>query len=207
MRVRSAVFVGCNATEDIKSVVEKHDVCILIDPLPDACGKLRKIFDQPSFRDKSVSVIQAACWKEHGKKRFNVYNKHGLSSSLGEVSDRAKNVFSWVDLSLRDTIEVDCIVLASVMPMWLSTLIIDAQGADLTILKTIEGWLANGRVEGVKIECDADGDKLYNGLEDNSRSGVISYMKQFAYVLESEQHNPMNPDLTFVLNQQATVLS
>lgn len=199
---RSLAFVGCNVGQDVDRAVSEHDVCWLFEPLPDLAVELFRKYASKDYRNKSIRVINAACYIEAGKRPFNLYNVNGLSSSLGTITDAAVAAYSKFDLSLIDTIEVNCTVLSDYLPMWLDTLIIDAQGADLDILRTVEAWLDSGRIGTIQIECDGDEFRNYDGLGDNSQASLLAYMERFPYsatkVPNKVKHNP---DWVFVADE------
>jgi hypothetical protein len=56
---------------------------------------------------------------------------------------------------------------------------IDAQGMDLAILKTMRPFFERRAVRRVIHEIDVDGFRHYDGLPDNSLSGAVQYMEQF----------------------------
>ena len=199
---RSLAFVGCNIGADVDRAVSEHDVCWLFEPIPEIAVELLRKYSGKSYRDKSIRVINAACHTEAGTRPFNLYNVNGLSSSLGTITEESVAAYSKFDLSLIDTIEVNCTVLSDYLPLWLDTLIIDAQGADLDILRTVEAWLAGGRIGTIQIECDGDEFRNYDGLGDNSQASLLAYMERFPYsatrVPNKVKHNP---DWVFAANE------
>jgi FkbM family methyltransferase len=180
--MKTLVFVGCNIGKDVTQAVGNHDVCLLIEPIPEVASELRRVFSSDDYAGKSISVIQAACSDYTGKACFNLYNFNGVSSSLGAVTEQAIGEYSNYDLSLIDSLEVAVVKLCDVIPLRVTTLIIDAQGCDLAVLKTIQPWLSAGRIDTVTAECDGPGFQHYSGLPENSQESMLSYMSQFPYV-------------------------
>ncbi len=177
--MRTLAFVGCNIGGDVTRAVSEHDVCLLFEPIPDVAEALVNQFNRPEYRNKSISVINAACWTDYKKRPFYLYNKlNGASSSLGKITQQAIDYYSpEYDLQLIGEIEVQCVKLADFLPFYLDTLIVDAQGADLTILKSIEPWLLDRRIKNIQAEYDHHGFQHYHGLE-NSESAIESYFKE-----------------------------
>lgn len=178
---KSLAFVGCNIGADVDREVAAHDVCWLFEPIPEVALALLDRYSGDRYRDKSIKIVNAACYSDCQPRSFNLYNRNGLSSSLGTVTQQAVDRFCGNDLSLIDTITVNCTVLSEYLPIWLDTLIIDAQGADLEILRTVHHWLDAGRIGRIKVECDGDGFRHYDGLEDNSQSALLDFMSQYQY--------------------------
>jgi len=191
------VFVGANyGGERIDKLCTQHEKSYLIEPLPAACKKLRETFGN----DDTVEIIEAACGNVTGRKPLNIYNELGLSSSLGKITDQAIEQFSQFDLSLQDWITVDVINLSSLDVREIKTLIIDAQGMDLTILKTLEPLLKAGKIQYIECEADGDGFRHYSGIPTNSESEFVDYMAQFNYVMtRKDDRLRIQPDLVFKL--------
>ena len=196
MPTRSLAFVGCNIGADVDREVDAHDAIWLFEPIPEvAAALLERYID---YRGKAIKIVNAACWSDSEPRRFHLYNRNGLSSSLGTVTQQAAEFFSAHDLDLLDSLWVRCTVLSEYLPIHLTKLIIDAQGADLAILKTVEPWLESGRIETIKVECDGPGFQHYNGIGDNSQDSLLEYMGQFPYIAERvAQRRAEHPDWVF----------
>lgn len=187
------VFVGPNCTSEIAGLVAKYDQSYLFEPLPNVAQQLRDLVG------KRANIINAACGECEGQAAFHVYNKNGLSSSLGTVTEQAKSVFANADLSLQATISVDVINLHE----WLvarkidhiDRLIIDAQGMDLAILKTLEPMLSAGRIRFVTAEADGAGFKHYDGTPDNSVQGHVEFMRSCGFARLPGSLNEKHPNL------------
>lgn len=158
-----------------------HDRFYMFEPMPDAAAWLRE-----NNKDTTgwFHVIEAACGERAGRAAFKCYNR-GLSSSLGTCTQQARDHFAKVDLSLEDEIEVDVINLCD----WLDehkigpieTMVIDAQGMDLAIMKTIRPYLERREIKTLIHEIDCDGFRHYDGLPDNSLSGAIAFMESIGH--------------------------
>lgn len=187
------VFVGPNCTSEIAALVNKYDQSYLFEPLPNVCQQLRNVVG------KRANIINAACGEYEGQEAFHVYNKNGLSSSLGTVTEQAKRVFANADLSLQTTIKVDVINLHAWLVArdidYIDRLIIDAQGMDLAILKTLEPMLSTGRVRMVTAEADGTGFRHYDGTPDNSVSGHVELMRSCGFARLPGSLNAKHPNL------------
>ncbi len=201
--MRICVIVGQNFPDmTLARHIAQHDRVIIFEPLVEAVAAIRGMY---SPRQK-VTVVQAACGLEVGKAKFNVYNQNGLSSSLGTVTKESADKYAAFDLSLQGVREVDVVNLHDALKFTytvdaIKTLRIDAQGMDLTILKTLEPFLERYAIEDIECEADGDGFKNYEGLPDNSVSGFKKFMEafpryEFSFVPE---RNDFNPDLKWVL--------
>jgi hypothetical protein len=114
-------------------------------------------------------------------------------------------MYPQADLSEQAEIEVQVINLCDFL-QWagiqqIQTLVTDAQGMDLAILKTMEPYFRRRAVQRVIHETDADGFRHYDGLPDNSLSGAVAYMEQFGCYRPSRMpdRNDFNFDLEWRL--------
>lgn len=180
--MRSLIFVGCNATKDVFEAIDCCDVVLLFEPLEEVARKVAERVCESDYQYKFVKVVQAACFTDNQPRALSVYNKAGLSSSLGTITAQAVEHYKdRADLHLQQRRQVSCVNLRDYMPMWLDNLVIDAQGADLTILKTIELWIQEKRIGYIRAECDPPGFRHYEGLPDNSREAMVEYLSGFGY--------------------------
>jgi FkbM family methyltransferase len=200
--MRKLVFVGCNIGKDVDRAVDAHDVCWLFEPIPEIAAELRRKYNSRSFPTKVVHVVQKACYTHKCTMPFHLYNTNGLSSSLGTVSQESQSAYNYADLSLIDTIDVECVNLNEFLPagMFIDTLIVDAQGADLQILQTLQSRLYNKLFGLIESECDGNSFSSYDGIGSNSESEMLSYMSQFEYDCERiPDRVDWNPDYRWKL--------
>jgi FkbM family methyltransferase len=159
-----------------------------------------------NYGNPDCHVIEAACGHANGIAKLNRYNEDGLSSSLGEPTAESKRLYTNADLSFQGSVRVDVINACE----WLrdrgldgiETLLIDAQGMDLTILKTFAEWLEVSRIKTIQAEADGDGKTMYSGTGDNSEAGFDEFMSQFRQYDKSKIPGRVawNPDLVWKLN-------
>lgn len=196
--MKSLAWVGSNIGLDVDREIDDHDAIWLFEPLPEVACALCARYSAPQYAGKAIRIIQAACWTHCGREKFNIYNTNGLSSSLGKMTRQAIDLYENFDLSLIETIEVQCTVLSLYLPYWLDKLMIDAQGADLTILRTVEYWLREGRIRQIVVECDGDGFQHYEGLGSNCESDLLALMANYPYRAERvDGRRRENPDWLF----------
>lgn len=197
---KTLVIVGPNKGDStIQELGKNHHEAWLFEPMPDAAEWLRA-----NNNCQQVHIIQAACGLVNGTAKMTIYNG-GLSSSLGECTQQARETYSQFDLSAQGEIEVDVVNLSEFLEAngvsEIETLLIDAQGMDLAILGTMQKWLESGRIKTVICEADQDGFRHYNNLPDNSVSGFMAFMSKFQYRFNSELTNLTlcQPDLRWDL--------
>ena len=194
--MQTLVWVGPNCTEDVFEAAEKFDQVILIEPLQECCNF---IFDKIGHLE-NVSIFCAACGEIEGEQEFHTYNVNGFSSSLGVVTDEAKEKFSRVDWRETTTRTVKVVNLGKLLDAIevdeIDELVIDAQGMDLTILRTIESRLKRKQIKLIKSEAD-NGFQHYQGL-DNRLGEQIKLMESCGYspTLVSQTAN-FHPDVTW----------
>jgi FkbM family methyltransferase len=203
MSERVFVCVGPNrGCAETLRLLQGHDRFFMFEPLPDAANWLRQ---QNAHLADIFHVVQAACGDGNYQSKMRVYNKHGVSSSLGTCTQQAREMYPDADLSQQDEIDVQVVNLCEFLE-WagvkqIQTLVTDAQGMDLAILKTMEPYLRRRAVQHVIHEVDGDGFRHYDGLPDNSLSGAVAYMEQFGCYRPSRlpDRNDFNFDLEWRL--------
>jgi FkbM family methyltransferase len=201
--MKTCVIVGQNyPDQNLEKIVNEYPRVIIFEPLPDAAKSCREACSVIP----GVVVIEAACGEAFCNSSFRVYNTQGLSSSLGEMSADAVQVYGeHNDLSLRGTISVQVLHLGFMLQMLgvdvIDFLLIDAQGMDFTILKTVEPWVAESQVKLIQLEADGNGFRHYNGLPDNSEESILTWMRRFPQYAASRLEDRLaeQPDLVFEL--------
>jgi FkbM family methyltransferase len=200
--MKTAVIVGQNYPDKtLDKLVEMHDRVIVFEPLSAAASACRKKY---AGVDK-VIVFEAACGESWQTTTFNIYNTNGLSSSLGEVTQQAKEVFADHDLSLINTAQVYVVNLGAMLDMlsvkFVDCLMIDAQGMDFAILKTVHYLIESSAIGFIQLESDGPGYRHYTGTPDNSEAAVIEWMGKFPqYVADRLPNRKVeHPDLVFTL--------
>ena len=195
------VVVGSNRLDKhIADHCRHHTRAIFFEPLPEICTWLRE-----TYIDQNVQVVQAACGLSSYRAPFRVYNHDGLSSSLGVVSAQSLEAYHSFDMTLKDEIEVQVVNLfewfQSHHVTQVETLITDAQGMDLTILKTLEPMLEAKSIGHIECEADGEGFTAYYGLPSNSEYDFHRFMKRFPWYFASRlpDRRNENPDLTWTL--------
>jgi FkbM family methyltransferase len=203
MSERVFVCVGPNkGCAETLRLLQGHDRFFMFEPLPEAAAYLRQ---HNTHLSDIFHVVQAACGEATGKAKMRVYNTGGVSSSLGVCTEQARQMYPQADLSEQAEIEVQVINLCEFL-QWagiqqIQTLVTDAQGMDLAILKTMKPYFRRRAVQRVIHETDADGFRHYDGLPDNSLSGSVAYMEQFGCYRPSRMpdRNDFNFDLEWRL--------
>lgn len=181
MTERVFVCVGPNRGDsEMLQLLQGHARFFMFEPLPSAAQYLR---EQNAHLAAFFHVVEAACGDVEGKAKLTVYNRNGVSSSLGKCTSQARQMYQGVDLLEQEEVEVDVINLCTFMQLagvpQIETLLIDAQGMDLAILKTMRPYLERRAIRHIVHEVDVDGFKHYDGLPDNSLSAAMQYMGEF----------------------------
>jgi FkbM family methyltransferase len=198
--VKRIAVVGPNKGDaDLQAVCDLHQEMFLFEPMPDAAEWLVR-----NNADSAIHVIQAACGVSAGHSKMNVYN-NGLSTSFGVCTVQAAECYSGHDLTLQGVIDVNVVNLYEYFTQrgidGLETLLTDAQGMDLTILKTVTPWLQQGKLRTIICEADQEGFSHYDGLPPNNTSDFHAFMSQFPkYVFQGYTAAKFNPDMTWVLS-------
>lgn len=204
MNERVFVCVGPNRGDAaMLQLMQGHTRFFLFEPLPEAAAWLR----QHNAHLMSIfHVVEAACGETEGRATLTVYNEHGVSSSLGRCTEQARERYAQADLREQGQIEVDVINLCKFMQMAnvreIETLMVDAQGMDLAILKTMRPYFERRAVRRVIHEVDGDGFRHYDGTPDNSLCGAMEYMGSLGYRPQVlPERNDFNFDLEWRLDE------
>lgn len=178
MTERVFVCVGPNRGDrEMLQLLQGHTRFFMFEPLPSAAEYLRQ---QNAHLAAFFHVVEAACGDVEGKATLTVYNHNGVSSSLGKCTQQARQMYEGVDLLEQDEIEVDVINLCTFMQLagveQIETLLIDAQGMDLAILKTMRPYIERKAIRHIIHEVDANGFRHYDGTPDNSLTAAMQFM-------------------------------
>ena len=158
------VYVGVNEGNSLWGIFDKFDKVYAFEPNPEVYNILRRRFKQFEW----VTLINAACSTEDGETDLYV-TPNLVSSSLSDVNtekyggDAASKKVTVKTLNLNNYLKKECV---DVIDLYIS----DCQGSDLLILKTIQEYVDNKKIEKLYIETHGDGVELYKGL-DNQFSG------------------------------------
>jgi FkbM family methyltransferase len=196
----TCVIVGQNYPDSLSDqLVNAHDRTFIFEPLEDAWLACRE-----RYKD-AAEVYPFACGSSYYTTKFHRYNINGLSSSIGKASSAMVEKYSRFNLKLQAVTDVRVVNLYQ----WLTdrkinevdNLFIDAQGMDLTILKTMEPMIARSNIGFIQAEADGDGIDLYEDLPDNSVEGFVEFMSQFPEYKFSKVPGcySWNPDLQWEL--------
>lgn len=202
--MKTLVFVGCNSSDDVVRLARVHHRSYLFEPLPEAAAKLREKVSGIA----GAQVLELACGESAGLNWLNVYNTDGLSSSLGTVTDKACEMFAKANLELQKRIPVSTVNLLDFLRGWniaeVTTLVIDAQGMDLAILKTLEPMLLDGAIKAIRTEADGVGFQHYEGVPDNSVEQHRKFMDRFSGYQERKVPGTVSfhPDLLWELKSE-----
>ena len=203
MSERVFVCVGPNRGDaEMLRLLQGHDRFFMFEPLPDAAAYLRQ---HNAHIADIFHVVEAACGPATCRAKMRRYNTNGVSSSLGVCTEQARELYPQADLSEQGEVEVQVVNLGEFLEWFgikqIQTLMTDAQGMDLAILKTMEPYFRRRAVQRVIHETDADGFKHYDGLPDNSLSGAVAYMEQFGCYRPSRMpdRNDFNFDMEWRL--------
>lgn len=177
--MKTCIIVGQNFPDHTSDrLIVDHDYTWIFEPLPQAAKACRD-----RYSHAQAMVVNAACGKQNTASWLQVYNVNGLSSSLGNITEQAKSAYSQFDLSCANAIRCRVVNLRdyclSHMITAIETLIIDAQGMDLTILQTMQSFIESSLINHIECEADGDGFRHYHGVPDNSESAFVEFMSRY----------------------------
>lgn len=163
------VYLGAHRGKGLSRICGRYRRVFCFEANPRMAEKLRRRF---AWR-KHVEVIGAAVTGVDGTVDFNISSRNGAASSLGTFSENFPSVKSG-EISMVRTIQVPSVDLARFLRergvSRISAYVSDIQGYDLTVLKTLADWIAEGRIDEITAEV-AKGRNIYADLPDNSLAG------------------------------------
>lgn len=159
------VYVGTYHGHGALPYIEKHRRNILIEPNPECARFLR----QRLGGYKSVEIVEAAVSEtDGGRTALRLYGQKAGSASILPITPHAATVCN-IDPNPK-TVEVRTIRLDEElrrrMVTTIDTLITDAQGMDLQIVKQLVPWLNRG-VRHIQCEVDAMEFRCYESQTGN----------------------------------------
>jgi len=189
--VKNLVYIGLSYCSTFIELVNsgRFDRHYGIDPLEKYADLHKRLNEIPN-----VEVMTAAAWTHDGEIEFTLSG----GSDLGTSSISKGNSLDFPYRSHENLHNGKVVKVRSVnYPAYLQskgieqidTLITDAQGADLTILKTFEAYLRSQKIGSITLELeDARKGKIYPDLPDNTVQSAAEYLKQFGYILVGSSH-------------------
>jgi|TARA_B100001939_G_scaffold52335_1_gene41552 FkbM family methyltransferase len=155
------VYVGANVGSSLWSMFDKFDDVYVFEPDPEMFSQLKKRYKQFEW----VTLVNAACANETGKAKFYI-TPNRVSSSMSTVSTTTHPI-DHPQMDMRE-IEVDTINLAEYLSDqgvdYIDFYLSDAQGSDLNILKTMQPYIDEKKIDQMYIETHGDGLYLYTDL-------------------------------------------
>ena len=157
------VYVGANQGNSLSELYSKFDRVYAFEPDPEMYQVLQQRYQSYDW----VTLVNAACSDIEGKTKLYV-TPNRVSTSLSYASEEEKSMEGFTQHTLK-VLDVNVINLSkflknkgvSVIDFYYS----DAQGSDLTILKTIkEDYVDTKKINQMFIETHGNGVGMYEGL-------------------------------------------
>jgi FkbM family methyltransferase len=162
------VYIGANVGFSLGALFRDFDKVYAFEPDPEMFEQLSSTYE--SY--KHVTLVNAACTDLNGEATFYITGNR-VASSLGDGSKEFKDRHGF-NASVIKEIKVKTINLCEYLESegveFIDLYFSDAQGSDLTILKTMKSYLDDKKIGELFIETHEDGTFLYDGL-DNQFSG------------------------------------
>ncbi len=163
------VYLGAHRGKGLSRICGRYRKVYCFEANPVMAAKLRRRF---AWR-KNVEVIHAAVTGTDGTVTFNVSSRNAASSSVGKLDAEFPGVKEGL-LYVVKTVEVPSLDLLRFLRErgvdCISAYVSDIQGYDLTVLKTLQSWINEGRIGEITSEV-AKGRNSYSDLPDNSEAG------------------------------------
>jgi len=163
------VYVGANQGTSLSELYTQFDRVYAFEPDPETFATLSSKFAKFEW----VTLVNAACSDFDGKSKLYV-TPNRVSSSLADASEEEKSMEGFTQEVFK-VIEIDVINLSKFLKKEgvnkIDFYYSDAQGSDLTILKTLKkDFIDTSNIHQMFLETHGDGIQIYEGL-DNQFSG------------------------------------
>lgn len=178
--MKTLVYCGAWKGDGLEAVLKDNsfDSVYAFEPNPSLVEILKARFPL-------VNVMAACVGAKAGKTTFKLHGKNAESSSMYNIAPkfRAELDKAWGPEYFNQTEEIQ--VQVTTLPIFMSKkkidvidlLVLDVQGNDLSVLKTLDKELKAGKIKKFQLEIDNDGNPHYEGSPDNSISSLIEFMK------------------------------
>ena len=162
--MRTLLYLGAHQGEGLSRLVTSFERVIAFEANPEHCDVLASRFS-------TIQLVRAAVCEHDGEVAFNVSSNGGASSSLGSFDE------TWLaprtdGIRMTRTMTVPGVNLLRFCRDngvdGIDFYVSDLQGMDLTVLRTMEPLLREGRIELIQCETTNDGQhNIYKDLPSN----------------------------------------
>jgi FkbM family methyltransferase len=158
---KTLVYVGVNRGNSFRRLIDEFDQCFGFEPVPFFADKLIQEFRET----KKVEILPVAVGLDEGISEFYISTQDGGkiigdSSSLYPVSDFYRENGPKNDIKTFKSVRVRTVnlnsFLASRYVNEIELLVLDAEGADYQIARSIEPYFRRRAIKRVQVECEPD---------------------------------------------------
>lgn len=173
-----AFYIGANKGYGLMDYVNQYDEIHVFEPDPEIFKELKSNYSN----QKNLILNECACYLNTGKHTLYV-TENRVSTSLGDVDTSTFETIGFHSGGKPPikTVEVNTVNLYDYLKLnrinEIDFLLTDAQGSDLTILKTIQPYIEQKKIKKLFCETHNDGKSLYVGM-DNSFSGFKELLSE-----------------------------
>lgn len=179
--MRTLVYVGANHGVSLAKMMasQSFDKVYAFEPVPSLAAALRD-----AFRGRpEVEIVEAACSDRDGMAEFNLSSNHHQSASLGTLKPNSVSHVWHTGATKVRTVNLGSFLKARGVER-IDVYVSDAQGMDLTILRTLTEFLAQQRVGQIQAEVTKDQHgNMYDGLPPNNMSAFRELLEPHGYEL------------------------
>lgn len=159
------VYVGANKGHTLNSIYKNFDQVIAFEPDPEMFADLERNIVET--KDTQVVLVNAACSTTDGEQTLYVTGNR-VASSLGDGVKEFKD-FHGFNAAVIKEITVQTVNLSEFLETGevekIDLYVSDAQGSDLTVLKTLkERYIDTSNIGELFLETHQNGTYLYEGL-------------------------------------------
>jgi FkbM family methyltransferase len=203
------VYLGLDKGRCLNEYIPLYDKIIGIEARPWNARMLQERYAQFDH----VEIIEGAVY-DTTEEYMNFYvmgnptipSHTGQSSSLGKIRDDSQYNTCQPDsqttnpdnkMTVKEVIRVKTLNLMNILKErnieHIHTYVSDIEGADLTVLKTIEPFIKNKKIDYLQMETEEDwiGEQVHDDLNTNKQAAIISYLKDYViFKLQQGNYGP-----------------
>ena len=160
------IYVGVNKGYGLYTLLTKNnfDQVYGFEPDPELYENVNKLFSPYSF----IKIINSACSTVNGTSKLFI-TKNRCSTSLAEPNKQEFNPKCGDGIDVLNTIEVNTVNLFDFIKenniKQIDYLVLDTQGNDFNILKTLETLINDKKIKTIFTETHKNGHFFYSGMD------------------------------------------
>jgi FkbM family methyltransferase len=183
--MKTLVYCGAHAGNSLMNIAHSFDRVFAFEPNPTLAEQVR----QRLLSHRNAELVEAAVASLEGEATLRLYGHDGGSSSLAVMNPEMRKTLDphWAPghLDEHGQVKVRTVYLPDFLRErgveYIDSLVLDVQGYDLAVLRTMHEWLREARIGILQVEIDHDDVSHYKGAPPNGYTEMMRFMKDMPY--------------------------